>query len=330
MLVNLQPGADPTLASQALTELGLWVKPLANREGVICSLEVSTISTSIDLEDIERVPGVNQVLKTKPKHPLVDAQVDTPIQVGSVTIGGQVPILIAGPCSVDSESSIHEIAGIVARSGAGILRGGAYKPRTSPYSFSGHGAPALTWLREAADAHGLAVVTEVLSETDTHRVAAIADMLQIGSRNMQNFALLRAVGETGKPVMLKRGLAAPVEEWLLAGEHLLKAGAQSVVYCERGVRGFDTQTRNLLDLGTVALLKHSFGLPVMVDPSHATGRRDLIQPMVNAALAAGADAIMVEVNPDPATAKSDGPQALDVNTLESIATDMGLSKEGKS
>lgn len=330
MLVNLQPGADANLASQALTELGLWVKPLANRDGVVCSLEVSSSSAAIDLEDIERVPGVNQVLKTKPKHPLVDAQAHTTVDIASVCIGAESPVLIAGPCSVDSEASIHEIAANVARAGGHILRGGAFKPRTSPYSFSGHGAPALSWLRQAADAHGLAVVTEVLSEADTDKVAAMADMLQVGSRNMQNFALLRAVGETQMPVMLKRGLAATVEEWLLAGEHLLNAGAQSVIYCERGVRGFDTQTRNLLDLGTVALLKHSLGLPVIVDPSHATGRRDLIRPMVNAAIAAGADAIMVEVNPRPGTAKSDGAQAIDVKTLETIAQDMGLVQGGEA
>ena len=327
MLVNLHPEADVTIARQALTELGLWVKPLTNRSGVVCSLEVSSASASVNLNDIERVPGVTQVLQPKSSHPLIDAGVGQGVDVGSVCIGGGSPVLIAGPCSVDSEESIHEIAGLVAASGAGILRGGAYKPRTSPYSFSGHGAPALNWLRDAANEHGLGVVTEVLSETDADRVAAVADMLQVGSRNMQNFALLRSVGQVGKPVMLKRGRSATVEEWLLAGEHLMAAGAQAVVFCERGVRGFDSQTRNLLDLGTVALLKHNYRLPIIVDPSHAIGRKDLIRPMVNAAVAAGADAIMVEVNPRPGSAMSDGPQAIDVPTLQAIAGDIGVWNE---
>jgi 3-deoxy-7-phosphoheptulonate synthase len=330
MLVNLHPDADVTFAKEALTELGLWVRPLTNQDGNICSLQVDASSRSVDLDDIERVPGVAQVLRPRPLHPLIDACADLPVKVGPVRIGAATPVLIAGPCSVDSEASIHEIAAIAARAGAGILRGGAYKPRTSPYSFAGHGAPALGWLRDAANAHGLGVVTEVLSEKDTDRVAAVADMLQVGSRNMQNFALLRAVGSAHKPVMLKRGRAATVEEWLLAGEHLMAAGAPSVVFCERGVRGFDGQTRNMLDLGAVALMRHAYRLPIIVDPSHATGRRDLIRPMVNAAIAAGADAIMVEVNPAPGQALSDGPQALDIKGLDAIANDLGLRETEQS
>ena len=175
------------------------------------------------------------------------------------------------------------------RAGGRLLRGGAWKPRTSPYAFQGHGGEALAWLRQAANSHGLAVVTEVLGEADVEQVAEAADLVQIGSRNMQNFALLKAVGRTRRPVLLKRGRTATLAEWRAAAEHVLLAGADGVVFCERGIAGVDPETRNTLDLGAVAVLKHAYGLPVVVDPSHAAGRRDLIEPLARAALAAGAD-----------------------------------------
>ena len=217
---------------------------------------------------------------------------------------------MAGPCAVESERQIEELAAAVAGAGGRLLRGSAYKPRSSPYAFQGHGEVALAWLRAAADRNALAVVTEVLAEADAPRVAAVADLVQIGSRNMQNFSLLRAVGREQRPVLLKRGLAATVEEWLLAGEYCLAAGASGVVFCERGLRGFDPSTRNLLDLGAVAVLAHARKLPVVVDPSHAVGRRDLVAPLAHAALAAGAHGIIVETHADPGSARSDGPQAL--------------------
>ena len=224
--------------------------------------------------------------------------------------GSQALALCAGPCSVESAEQIEATAAAVARAGANVLRGGAYKPRTSPYAFQGLGLEGLKLLRAAADRHGLAVVTEVLDPRDVKAVAAHADMLQIGARNMQNFALLREAGESGLPVLLKRGIAATVEEWLMAAEYVLVAGNPHVVLCERGIRSFDSATRNLLDLSVVPLLAEITHLPVIVDPSHGTGIARLVEPMALAGIAAGADGLLVEVHPDPPNAASDGPQSL--------------------
>jgi 3-deoxy-7-phosphoheptulonate synthase len=207
--------------------------------------------------------------------------------------------------------------------GVTFLRGGAYKPRSSPYAFQGHGEAALGWMRRAADAAGMRVVTEVLSEADAPVVAEVADLMQVGSRNMQNYALLKAVGKCQKPVLLKRGMAATIEEWLLSGEYLLANGAPGVVFCERGIRGFDASTRNLLDVSAVALLAHVHRLPVIVDPSHATGRRDLVLPLGRAALAAGAAGLLIEAHEDPARALSDGPQAIPMGELGGLLSALG-------
>jgi 3-deoxy-7-phosphoheptulonate synthase len=207
---------------------------------------------------------------------------------------------------------------MVKDAGGSILRGGAFKPRTSPYSFRGYGQEALGWLRDAAREHGLALVTEVLGQEHVDAVAQVADILQVGSRNMQNFALLHSVGRAEKPVMLKRGAAATLSEWRQAAEHLLVAGAESVIFCARGIRGSDPETRNVLDLGGVALLKHVDGHTVFVDPSHAAGRRELVCHLTRAALAAGADGVLVEAHPFASEAMSDGPQALGREDLETV------------
>ncbi len=227
-----------------------------------------------------------------------------------VTFGGETLAVCAGPCAVESAEQLEAAAHAVAAAGANVLRGGAFKPRTSPYTFQGLGERGLELLRASADRHGLAVVTEVLDPRDVPTVARYADMLQIGARNMQNFALLREAGASGVPVMLKRGLAATVDEWLLAAEYLLLAGNDQVVLCERGVRSFDPATRNLLDLSVVPLLAELTHLPVIVDPSHGTGVARLVEPMALAAVAAGADGLLVEVHPEPAQAASDGPQSI--------------------
>ncbi len=232
------------------------------------------------------------------------------------SFGGETVVLCAGPCSVESEEQIETTAAAVAASGAAVLRGGAFKPRTSPYAFQGLGRKGLEWLRNAADRHHLAVVTEVLDPRHVEMVAEYADMLQIGARNMQNFALLREAGLAGKPVLLKRGFAATVDEWLMAAEYVLVEGNPHVVLCERGVRSFDSATRNLLDLAVVPLLAELTHLPVIVDPSHGTGLARLVEPMSLAAIAAGADGLLVEVHPEPAGAASDGAQSL---TLEQFA-----------
>jgi 3-deoxy-7-phosphoheptulonate synthase len=229
---------------------------------------------------------------------------------GGASFGGEVLALCAGPCSVESEEQIEATAAAVARAGANVLRGGAFKPRTSPYAFQGLGRHGLELLRAAATRHRLAVVTEVLDPRDVETVAEYADMLQIGARNMQNFALLREAGLSRKPVLLKRGFAATVDEWLMAAEYLLLAGNPHVVLCERGVRSFDSATRNLLDLAVVPLLAGLTHLPVIVDPSHGTGVSRLVEPMSLAGVAAGADGLLVEVHPDPASAVSDGMQSL--------------------
>jgi 3-deoxy-7-phosphoheptulonate synthase len=308
MLVSLTNTADAGHVSRELARRGLWVKRLENATGV--HFFVGAHSAEVAQDDLRSIDGVADVARPNSAHPLVDSQGPL-VTVGDHTIGeGAYLAVLAGPCSVESETQIHAVAARVAAAGATMLRGGAYKPRTSPYAFQGHGRPALQWMVEAARANGLGVVTEVLDPADAVAVAEHADLLQIGSRNMHNQALLRAAGATGKPILVKRGMAATVEEWLCAGEACLLHGASGVIFCERGIRGFDPQTRNVLDLGSVALLAHALKLPVIVDPSHATGRRDLIPALAHAATGAGAHGLLLETHDDPGTALSDGPQAL--------------------
>jgi 3-deoxy-7-phosphoheptulonate synthase len=234
------------------------------------------------------------------------------------SFGGDVVAICAGPCSVESREQIEATAKAVAAQGANVLRGGAFKPRTSPYAFQGLGGEGLKLLRGAADLYGMAVVTEVLDPRDVELVAQYADMLQIGARNMQNFSLLREAGEAGKPVLLKRGISATIEEWLMAAEYLLVAGNADIVLCERGIRSFDNATRNLLDIAAVPLLHSLTHLPVIVDPSHGTGVAKLVGPMALAGVAAGADGLLVEVHPDPPAAASDGPQSLTFEQFETL------------
>jgi 3-deoxy-7-phosphoheptulonate synthase len=235
----------------------------------------------------------------------------TVVQIGSVKMGAGQPVVMAGPCSVESYEQLLATAEAVKSAGAVILRGGAYKPRTSPYDFQGLGVEALRILSRVRRETGLPIVSEVLSTDDVEIVAEHVDMLQVGARNMQNFALLRRLGLLRKPVLLKRSPAATVREWLLAAEYLLAGGNNQVVLCERGIRSYDPDLRNTLDLAGMALARQLSHLPVIADPSHATGRRDLIPAMCRAALAAGADGLIVEVHPDPANAISDGKQSLD-------------------
>ena len=239
----------------------------------------------------------------------------TVIDVRGCQIGGDTFVVIAGPCSVESEEQIHQIAGHVATAGAHILRGGAFKPRTSPYEFQGLGEIGLRYLQAAASAHGLLSVAEVMDTREIDMVASYVDILQIGARNMQNFALLKAVGKTTKPIMLKRGLAATYMDFLLAAEYILHTGNPHVILCERGIRTFETYARNTLDIAAVPILKELTHLPVMVDPSHGTGLRAIVPPMAYAALAAGADGIMVEVHPYPDQALSDAKQTITPQTF---------------
>jgi 3-deoxy-7-phosphoheptulonate synthase len=262
---------------------------------------------------LEAFPGVEQVMQILQPFKLVskDFQAEpTVVDVGGVKIGGGRFTVIAGPCSVENWETLEETARAVKAAGAHLLRGGAFKPRTSPYAFQGLGEEGLKLLARARELTGLPVVTEVMDTAQVEMVAHYADMLQIGARNMQNFDLLKAVGEVRKPVLLKRGLAATLKEWLMSAEYIFSRGNYQVVLCERGIRTFETYTRNTLDLSAVPAAKELSHLPVIVDPSHATGKRSLIAPMSAAALAAGADGLAIEVHPRPEDALSDGDQSL--------------------
>jgi 3-deoxy-7-phosphoheptulonate synthase len=271
--------------------------------------------------ELEGLPGVEQVIRVLKPYKLVSRDFhpeDTVVTVKGSAIGGGAIAVIAGPCSIESEDQVMRTAEAVRSAGATMLRGGAYKPRTSPYAFQGMGEEGLLLLAEAGRRVGLPVVTEVLDVRDAEKVAAHADILQVGARNMHNFMMLDELGKMDKPILLKRGLSATIEELLSAAEYILKGGNRDVILCERGIRTFETYTRNTLDLAAVAALKQLTHLPVIADPSHATGRRDLVAPMCRAALAAGADGLMVEVHIDPEHARCDGPQSLtpaDFSTL---------------
>ena len=235
-------------------------------------------------------------------------------------VGSRQLAIMAGPCSVEGEEQAFAIAAAVAAAGATVMRGGAFKPRTSPYSFQGLGEEGLRILRRAADAHGLAVVSEVMDTSQVALLARYADVLQIGARNMQNYSLLREVGHTDKPVLLKRGLASTIEEWLMSAEHVVSQGNAQVILCERGIRTFETYTRNTLDLNAIPVVKELSHLPVIVDPSHGTGIRDKVAPMARAAIAAGADGLLVEVHHDPDRALSDGAQSLYPAQFQELVT----------
>jgi 3-deoxy-7-phosphoheptulonate synthase len=306
---------------------------------------VGVIGVSDDKETLAgqfaELAGVDSVVPISKSYKLVSREGrDEPTVVrlrNGVTFGGETLAVAAGPCSVESREQLFTTAESVSRAGANLLRGGAFKPRTSPYAFQGMGLEGLVILREAADAYGLAVVTEVLDVRDVETVAEYADVLQIGARNMQNFGLLREAGASRKPVLLKRGIAATIEEWLMAAEYVYVAGSHDIVLCERGIRSYDPMTRNLLDITAVPLLHSLTHLPVIVDPSHGTGVRGLVGPMSLAAVAAGADGLIVEVHPTPATAKSDGPQSLTLplfaelmGRLEPVARAVGRSLPAKA
>ncbi len=323
MIVSLTETANADLVKRELVTRGLWIADvLRDPAGRVRHYSIAPCSAAVSLDEIGRIEGVSGVSTPKTDHPLVDKQGPT-VTVAGVTIGEGGPAWMCGPCSVESEDQVKRQAALLGALGVPFLRGGAFKPRTSPYAFQGHGRVALQWMRKAADLAGMRVVTEALSEADVGAVAEHADMVQVGSRNMHNYALLKAVGATKRPVLLKRGMAATVEEWLLAGEYLLASGSSAVVFCERGIRSFDDATRNLLDLGAVALLAHVFRAPVIVDPSHGTGRRDLLLPMGRAALAAGASGLMIETHDAPGDAKSDGPQAVPLDQIGALLRGIG-------
>jgi 3-deoxy-7-phosphoheptulonate synthase len=283
-----------------------------------------------EIEALQAAPGVDNIVPIAQPYKLVSRQVrpeGSIVDVAGVRIGnGEPVVVIAGPCSVESRDQLLTTARAVKSAGARLLRGGAYKPRTSPYDFQGLGEEALALLAEARRETGLPVVTEVMSTEDVDTICEHADMLQVGARNMQNFALLRRLATIDKPVLLKRGPSATVKEWLLAAEYLLTGGNPNVVLCERGIKTFETETRNTIDLAAVALAKELSHLPVIADPSHGTGRRSLIAPLSKAAIAVGADGLIIEVHPNPERALSDGPQSLDCREFQAMMRELQLQK----
>jgi 3-deoxy-7-phosphoheptulonate synthase len=276
-------------------------------------------------EAFSHLPGIQEIVQITKPFKLASREFqsrDTVVDVGGVPVGGPEVVLMAGPCSVEDQAMLLETAHFVAAQGARILRGGAFKPRTSPYSFQGLGEAGLRMLAAARDETGLRVVSEVVAPADVDMVARHVDMLQVGTRNMQNYALLQEVGRSGKPVLLKRGMSSTVEEWLLAAEYILSQGNRGVVLCERGIRTFETSTRFTLDINSVPLVRELSHLPVVVDPSQGTGRWSLVRPMSLAAVAAGAQGLLIEVHPRPGEALSDGAQSLDFDGFARLVSEL--------
>jgi 3-deoxy-7-phosphoheptulonate synthase len=315
MLVVMQEGATEAQTEAVidrLVEMGFTVhRSTGVRHTVLGGVGARD---DFDPASLEILPGVKEC------HPIISPYklasrhfnpAGSVIEIGRVAIGGPAVVTMAGPCSVESEEQIESCASIVARSGATIVRGGAFKPRSSPYSFQGLGEAGLKLLRTAADRHQLLVVSEVMDQVQIPLLLEYSDILQVGARNMQNFNLLRELGKVRKPILLKRGIAATIEELLLSAEYIMSGGNYQVILCERGIRTFETSTRNTMDISAIPVLKRLSHLPVLADPSHATGRRDYVVPMARAAIAAGADGLLVEVHPDPDHAVSDGAQTLD-------------------
>jgi len=307
------------IVNQRLDQLGFNTQIIRGvKRIVIGAVGDRTVS---DLRALQQMPGVEKIVPIMRPYKLVSREgkdEDTVIDIGGARIGGGKITVIAGPCAVESREQLLTAAQQVKAAGGHIIRGGAFKPRTSPYSFQGLEQEGLEILREASIATGLPVVTEVIDERSLEMALDYVDMLQIGARNMQNFRLLKAVGKSVKPVLLKRGMSATIEEWLMAAEYIMSEGNGRIVLCERGIRTFETATRNTLDLSAVPLVKRFSHLPVIVDPSHATGDRGLVMPMSLAAIAAGADGLILEMHPEPAKALSDGPQSLTPEGLEQV------------
>lgn len=319
---------------ERLQEYELKGHLIHGEERTIVGVVGATIPPTLQ-EELEVFDGVQETVRITRPYKLTGREFhphDTIVDVSGIKVGSNACVVIAGPCAVESEEQIIETARAVREYGATMLRGGAFKPRSSPYTFRGLGELGLQLLAQARAETGLPVVTEVITPTDVELVARYADVLQIGARNMQNYQLLEEVGRANKPVLLKRGLSATFEEWLLSAEYIVAQGNPNVILCERGIRTFETATRNTLDLNAVALAKRRSHLPVIVDPSHGTGKWYLVQPLALAALAAGADGVIIEVHPDPDRARSDGNQSLTPENfarmmppLRAIAAAMGRS-----
>jgi 3-deoxy-7-phosphoheptulonate synthase len=322
MVIVMAPAAtsgDVEQVIQRLVGRGFDVHRSTGAERTV--LGVVGPTQSLDPAELQLLPGVEDAFRVSSPYKLVSRAFhpeDTLVKVADVVFGGEDVVVVAGPCSVESEDQIRRTAAAVREAGARLLRGGAFKPRSSPYSFQGLGEKGLELLRAAADEHGLGVVTEVMDASQIALVARYADMLQVGARNMQNYTLLRELGRAGKPVLLKRGLAATIEEWLLSAEYVAAAGNRDIVLCERGIRTFETATRNTMDISAIPVIEKRSHLPVVADPSHGVGIRDKVPAMARAAVAAGADGLLVEVHVEPDAALSDGAQSLDPQEFQRL------------
>ena len=331
LIVMHQTATDEQI--QAITEaveaMGLTAEPIPGSQRT--AIGVLGNQGYVDDTCIRDMPGVREVIHVSKPYKLVSRDFHpepTLVEAGGVTFGeGQPPVVIAGPCSIETEEQMLAAATLVKASGARMLRGGAFKPRTGPHSFQGLGAEGLKYLKRAGDAVGLPVITEVMRIGQLEMVCKYADVLQIGARNMQNFDLLKEAGRTKHPILLKRGMSATIEEFLSAAEYLLAEGNSRVILCERGIRTFERATRNTLDLSVVPLIRGMSHLPIIVDPSHATGNRSLVSPMAKAALVVGAHGIMVEVHPDPDRALCDGAQSLNGEGFASLMNDLRSIQE---
>jgi 3-deoxy-7-phosphoheptulonate synthase len=327
------PEAEINRIAQELSGWGLSPEKIVGRHKVVIGLVGETID--LDPRQIQDVsPWIEQVLRVEQPYKRAsreyrqgdpsDVVIHTPD--GNVTIGEHHPVVVvAGPCSVENEQMIVETAKRVKAAGAKFLRGGAYKPRTSPYAFQGHGESALELLATASRESGLGIITEVMDAADLDKIVEVADVIQVGARNMQNFSLLKKVGAQPKPVLLKRGMAATIEDWLMAAEYILAAGNPNVILCERGIRTFDRQyTRNTLDVSVVPVLRKLTHLPIMIDPSHGTGWSEFVPSMAMASIAAGTDSLMIEVHPNPKKALSDGPQSLTPDAFDVLMRELSV------
>lgn len=329
MIIVMRSTATPEEINhvcEGVKELGLTPQVSRGVERTI--IGVIGEEEKLRVKPLEAFPGVESVVPIMRPFKLASRDFKpegTEFEMpNGVKVGGKKIVIMAGPCSVEGRDMLMQTAEHVKKSGATFLRGGAFKPRTSPYSFQGLGEEGLKYLREAGDKYGLMVVTEVMDPRNVDLVSKYTDMLQIGARNMQNFDLLKECGMSKKPVLLKRGLSATIEELLLSAEYLLSKGNFKVMLCERGIRTFETATRNTIDINAIPVIKKESHLPVLVDPSHGTGKRDYVAPIARAAIAAGCDAIMVEVHPNPEVAKSDGPQSLKFDQFDAFVKDLRI------
>ncbi|HYI94391.1 MAG TPA: 3-deoxy-7-phosphoheptulonate synthase [Bryobacteraceae bacterium] len=327
MIVSMKMHADRAdiqAVCDRVQEFGYKVHSIEGEERVVIGI-VGVGDVTACLESIEAMPGVEKAVRISAPYKFVSKEFRpgrSQVSVNGREIGGDDFVVIAGPCSVESEKQIMDSAYAVAEAGAHMLRGGAFKPRTSPYDFQGMEEEGLKLLRKAREATGLSIVTEVMSDRDVELVAEYADVLQIGARNMQNFSLLKTLGKVQTPILLKRGLSSTLKELLMSAEYIVAHGNPNVILCERGIRTFETATRNTCDIAAVAALNELTHLPVLLDPSHATGKRSLVPALSRAAVAIGADGIIVEVHPNPAKAVSDGAQSLDIPMFRNMMREL--------